>query len=224
MKAADVMVKDVITVKPDSSVDDAIKLLVEHDFSALPVVDDTDHMVGIISESDLMRRPEIGTEKQRQWWMEAITPAATLAHEFAKAHGQRVHEVMSKHVVSASEDTPLGEIATLLERKRIKRIPILRDGKLVGVVSRSNLIQALASSRNGSHGTTDTDRDIRTKLLARLAEQDWTGFGARNIIVSDGVVHLWGLVGSEDEREALTALAEETPGVVSVCDEMIPSY
>jgi osmotically-inducible protein OsmY len=100
----------------------------------------------------------------------------------------------------------------------------LRDGKLVGMVSRSNLIQALASWRNGSHAPTDTDREIRTKLLARLAEQDWTGFGARNIIVSDGVVHLWGLVGSEDEREALTALAEETPGVVSVCDEMIPSY
>jgi len=171
MKAADVMVKDVITVKPDSSVDEAIKLLIEHDFSALPVVDDTGHVVGVISESDLMRRPEIGTEKHRQWWMEAITPAATLAHEFAKAHGQRVHEVMSKHVVSASEDTPLGEIATLLERKRIKRIPILRDGKLAGMVSRSNLIQALASSRNGSHGATDTDREIRAKVLASFCRE-----------------------------------------------------
>jgi CBS domain-containing protein len=224
MKAADVMVKDVLTVKPDGSVDEAIKLLVEHDFSALPVVDDAGQLVGVISESDLMRRPEIGTEKHRQWWMEAITPAATLAHEFAKAHGQRVHEVMSKHIVSANEDTPLGEIATLLERNRIKRIPVLRDGKLVGIVSRSNLIQALASSRATSPAAKDADRDIRMHLLARLAEQDWTGFGARNIIVTDGVVHLWGMVGSEDEREALTALAEETPGVVSVCDEMIPSY
>src|ERR1700749_1816427 len=175
MKAAHVLVKDVITVKPDSSVDEAVKLLVEHDFSALPGVDETDHLVGVISESDLMRRPEIGTEKHRQWWMEAITPAATLAHEFAKAHGQRVHEVMSKHVVSAREDTPLGEIAPFLERKRIKRIPILSDGKLVGMVSRSNLIQALASSRNGSHGATDADREIRTKLLARLPEPGWTG-------------------------------------------------
>ncbi len=224
MKAADVMVKDVVTVKPDSSVDEAIKLLVEHDFSALPVVDETGQVVGIISEADLMRRTEIGTEKHRQWWMEAITPAATIAHEFAKAHGQRVHEVMSKHVISAGEDTPLGEIATLLERHRIKRLPILRDGKITGMVSRANLIQALASARNASHGATETDREIRAKLLARLAEQDWTGFGARNIIVSDGVVHLWGLIGSEDEREALTALAEETPGVISVCDEMIPSY
>jgi CBS domain-containing protein len=159
MKAADVMVKDIITVKPDSSVDDAIKLLVEHDFSALSVVDETGHMVGIIVESDLMRRPEIGTEKHRQWWMEAITPAATLAHEFAKAHGQRVHDVMSKQVVSASEDTPVGEIATLLERKRIKRIPIVRDGELVGMVSRSNLIQALASSRNGSPGNGHRSRN-----------------------------------------------------------------
>jgi CBS-domain-containing membrane protein len=224
MKAADVMVKEVMSVKQDSSVDDAIKLLAEQDVSALPVVDDTGRLVGVLSEFDLMRRPEIGTEKHRPWWMEAITPAAILAHEFAKAHGQRVHEVMSRHVVSASEDTPLGEIAALFERHRIKRVPILRDGKLVGTVSRSNLIQALASSRAVIHAATDTDRDIRTKVLSRLAEQDWTGFGARNIIVTDGVVHLWGLVGSEDEREALTALAEEVPGVVSVCDEMIPAY
>src|SRR5262249_30514270 len=104
------------------------------------------------------------------------------------------------------------------------RIPILRDGKLVGVVSQSNLIQALASSQAQAHAGADGDRDIRVQVLSRLAEQDWTDFGSRNVIVTDGVVHLCGLVGSEEERKALTALAEEVPGVVSVSDEMIPAY
>ena len=172
----------------------------------------------------MLRREEIGTEKHRPWWIEAVTPAATLAHEFAKSHGQRVEEVMSTEVVSASEDTPLDEIATLLEKHRIKRVPIIKEGKLVGVVSRSNLIQALASAQIGVHPAIEADRTIRSELLSRLAEQDWTNFGSRNVIVTQGVVHLWGLVGSEDERHALTALAEDVPGVVSVSDEMIPAY
>jgi osmotically-inducible protein OsmY len=131
---------------------------------------------------------------------------------------------MSAKVVSASEDTPLGEIATLLERNRIKRIPILRDGKLVGVVSRSNLIQAVASAQAQLAKTVDSDRQIRSELLDRLKQQDWTDFGSRNVIVSDGVVHLWGLVGSEEEHQALLALAEDVPGVIRVSDEMIPAY
>ena len=224
MKAVDVMVREVVTVTPDTDVAEVVRLLGEHDVSALPVVDEDGTVVGIVSEGDLLRREEIGTEKHRPWWLEAITPAATLAHEFAKSHGQRVEEVMSTEIVSASEDTPLDEIATLLEKHRIKRVPIIRDGKLVGIVSRSNLIQALASAQIELPPAIETDRVIRSELLSRLAAQDWTNFGARNVIVSQGVVHLWGLVGSEDERHALTALAEEVPGVVGVSDEMIPAY
>ncbi|MGA3308690.1 MAG: CBS domain-containing protein [Xanthobacteraceae bacterium] len=238
MKAMDVMVRDVVTVKPDDTVaeatvkpDDtvaeAVKLLAEHDVSALPVIDDDENVVGVISEADLLHREEIGTEKQRPWWVEAVTPATTLAEDFAKSHGRRVEEVMSTDVISASEDTPLGEIATLLERHRIKRIPILRDGKLVGIVSRSNLIQALASAEaqtGAGAADTDSDRKIRLELLDRLDDQDWTDFGQRNVIVNDGIVHLWGLVGSQEEHKALLALAEGVPGVVSVSDEMIPGY
>ncbi|MFY9734353.1 MAG: CBS domain-containing protein [Rhodoplanes sp.] len=224
MNAVDVMVRDVVTTKPDDLVADAIKLLIQHDVSALPVVDSAGKVIGIISEADLVRREEIGTEKHRAWWLEALTPASTLAEEFAKSHGRHVSEVMSTKVVSASEDTPLGEIATLLERNRIKRIPILRDGKLVGVVSRSNLIQAVASAQAQLAKTVDSDRQIRSELLDRLKQQDWTDFGSRNVIVSDGVVHLWGLVGSEEEHQALLALAEDVPGVIRVSDEMIPAY
>ena len=223
MRAMDVMVRDVVTVKPDADVASAIELLVEHDISALPVIDDDGSLVGVISEADLVRRSEIGTEKERPWWLEALTPGSRLAVEFAKAHGLRVSEIMSHQVVSASEDSSLGEIATLLERHRIKRVPILRDGKLVGIVSRSNLIQALASSLQAEPAK-EADREIRVELLSRLGDQDWTSFGARNIIVNNGVVHLWGLVGSSQERTALVALAEGVRGVVGVSDEMIPSY
>jgi len=226
MKAMDVMVRDVITVSPDDHVEEAVKLLAEYDLSALPVVDDDDTVIGIISEADLLRREEIGTEKHRRWWLEAVTPATKLAEEFAKSHGRRVEEVMSTNVISASEDAPLAEIATLLERHRIKRVPILRDGRLVGIVSRGNLIQALASAeaRPGVVSIADSDRSIRLELLDRLGEQTWTDFGERNVIVSGGVVHLWGLVGSPAEHKALLALAEGVPGVVEVLDEMIPAY
>jgi CBS domain-containing protein len=224
MKAMDVMVHDVVTVKPDDDVAHAIKLLAEHDVSALPVVDDDGTVVGILSEADLVHRSEIGTEKHHPRWVEALTPASTLAEEFAKSHGRRVSEIMSTSVVSAAEETPLGEIATLLEKHRIKRVPILRDGKLVGIVSRSNLIQALAASQPQAGEGSPSDRAIRLELLDRLGGQAWTDFGSRNVIVAGGVIHLWGLVGSQEEHKALLAMAEGVPGVVRVSDEMIPAY
>ena len=225
MKAADVMITDVITVQPDDDVADAIALLSEYDISALPVINDDEEIVGVLSEADLIHREELGTEKQHPGWLEAVMPASKLAGEFAKSHGHRVEEIMTTNVVTATEDTSLGEIAMLLERYRIKRIPIVRDGKLVGIVSRSNLIQALASLQaQASEGEPGTDRKIRLDLLDRLGDQKWTDFGERNIIVNDGIVHLWGLVASEEEHKALLALAEDVPGVVKVSDEMIPSY
>jgi len=224
MRATDVMIRDVVTVHPDTDVADAIKLLSEHDVSALPVVDEAGNLVGILSEADLIHRVEIGTEKHRPWWLEAVTGASTLAEEFAKSHGKRVDEIMTSGAISVSEDTPLSEIATLFERKRIKRVPVIKDGKLVGVVSQSNLIQALASVVGRMDQHDETDRQIRLELQARLQQQSWTDFGSRNITVSDRVVHLWGLVGSEAERKALLALAESVPGVSQVSDEMIPAY
>ena len=224
MNARDVMVRDVITIAPRDSVAQAARLIAQNDVSALPVIDDHGRLVGIISEGDLMNREEIGTEIHHPWWIEAVTPGAALAAEFAKSHGKRVEEVMSENVITATEDTSLADIATLLERNRIKRIPILRDDELVGIVSRSNLVQALASNGAASTASLDTNRVIREELLSRLEQQSWTDFGSRNISVSDGKVHLWGLVGSPAERTALIALAEDVPGVTEVIDEMIPAY
>jgi len=224
MRAIDVMVRDVVAVRPDTDVAEAIKLLAEHDVSALPVVGAGGNLVGVLSEADLIHRVEIGTEKRRPWWLEAVTGASTLAAEFAKSHGKKVGEVMTSGATSVSEDTSLSEIAALFERNRIKRVPVVKDGKLVGVVSRSNLVQALASVVGRIDQHDESDRQIRLELLSRLQEQTWTDFGSRNITVADGVVHLWGLVGSEAERKALLALAESVPGVSRVCDEMIAAY
>jgi CBS domain-containing protein len=224
MKAQDVMVRNVLTVGPDTSVADAVAMLVKHDISALPVVNPDDSLIGILSEADLLEREELGAEHHYPWWIESLMPASKLAERFAKAHGKRVSDVMSTNVIFASEDTPVSEIAALLETHRIKRVPIINDGKIVGIVSRSNLMQALASCKL-AEPRSKTDRSIRLELLDRLRQQQrWTDFGERNIIVQDGVVHLWGLISSDAERKALAALAEGIPGVVSVCDEMIPAY
>ncbi len=224
MKAVDVMVRNVVTVKADDDVASAVKLLIEHDISALPVVDAAGAVIGIISEADLMRREEIDSERQRPWWLEAITPASTMANEFAKSHGRKVREVMSDTVISATEEMSLGDIASLLEKHHIKRVPVLRDGKLVGIVSRTNLVQALGSVVFQSEQNGDADRVLRRELLDRLDGKPWTDFGSRNVIVRDGVVHLWGLVGSGDEHKALLALAEEVPGVRKVVDETIRGF
>ena len=146
-----------------------------------------------------------------------------MAAEFAKSHGERVAEVMSEDVIAATEDMPLSEIAALLERNRVKRVPIVRDGELVGIVSRSNLVQAMASNGGAPNESLDASRTIRAELLSRLEhEQSWTDFGSRNVIVSDGKVHLWGLISSDAERRALIALAEGVPGVTQVIDGTIP--
>jgi CBS domain-containing protein len=224
MRAIDVMVRDVVTVRPDTDVADAVKLLAEHDVSALPVVDGEGNLLGILSEADLIHRAEIGTEKHRPWWLEAVTGASRLAEEFAKSHGKKVGEIMTSGAIAVSEDTPLSEIAALFEQKRIKRVPVVKDGKLIGIVSRSNLIQALATVVGRMDQHDEADRQIRLDLLSRLQAQTWTDFGSRNITVSGGVVPLWGLVGSEAERKALLALAEDVPGVARVSDEMISAY
>ena len=174
MKAQDVMVRNVLTVGPDTLVTDAVAMLVKHDISALPVANPDGSLIGILSEADLLEREELGAEHHYPWWIESLMPASKLAERSAKAHGKRVSEVMSTNVIFASEDTPVSEIAALLETHRIKRVPIINDGKIVGIVSRSNLMQALASCKL-AEPKSKTDRSIRLELLDRLRQQQrWT--------------------------------------------------
>jgi CBS domain-containing protein len=206
--AADIMVREVVTIDPDESVARAAALMTANDVSALPVISADGRLVGIISEADLLRRKEIATATNRPSWVETITPAATVAAEFVKSHGKRVADLMSKDVISVGETASLNDIVALLERNRIKRVPVVRGDQLVGIVSRGNLIQALASAVVTAEVPSDESRSIREEILARLEEQSWTDFAGPNVIVKDGEVHLWGLVRSEDERKALVVLAE----------------
>jgi predicted transcriptional regulator len=192
-----------------------------NDVSALPVIRADGRLVGIISEADLLRREEIGTAISRPSWVERITPPTTLAADFVKSHGKRVTDLMSKDVISVGEAASLNEIAAILERNRIKRVPVVRGDELVGIVSRGNLIQALASAVVTTEVPSGESRSIREEVLARLKEQSWTDFASQNVIVKGGEVHLWGLVRSEDERKALIVLAEGVPGVTKVVDETI---
>ena len=141
MKARDVMVSPVITVKPTASVKDVAKLFLEHRISAVPVVDDQGKLAGIVSEGDLLHRAEAGTQRHRPWWLLVLTRDDALAVDYVKEHARTVADVMTKEVITAGPDTPLHEIAAALEKYAVKRLPIVKDGQLVGIVSRANLIQ-----------------------------------------------------------------------------------
>ena len=211
MKARDVMVSPVITVKPSFSVKEAAKTFLERRISAAPVVDDQGKLVGIVSEGDLMHRAEAGTERQRSWWLRALTAEETLAAEYVKAHARKVADVMTRDVITAAPDTPLHEIAALLEKNSIKRVPIVKNGQLVGVVSRANLIQAVASTRKGLEIPL-SDSTIRDKLLTHLKGQAWAHTLLLNVTVNGGVVDLWGMTRSDAERKAIRVAAEIHPG------------
>ncbi len=214
MLAKDVMTSPVLTVSPDTSVMEVAKLLLERHISAAPVVDEAGHLVGVVSEGDLMRRQESGTERHHSWWLTLISDPQDEARDYLKSHGLHARDVMSKHVVSVDEDTPLDEIADILERHRIKRVPVVAGGKVVGIVSRANLLQAFVAQSRTAKPIGD-DRQLREAVLEALR-----GTGARtlyvNVVVNDGVVHLWGVAYTEDEKGAMCAAAENVPGAREV--------
>ena len=215
MKARDVMVSPVITVKPSSTVKEIAKTLVDRHISAVPVVDDDGKLVGIISEGDLMHRAEIGTERRYRWWPRLVRGDASISFGYIKAHARRAADVMTRDVFTATPETPLDEIAVLLERNSIKRVPIIRDGRLVGIVSRANLVQALATILRGPEISL-SDSKIREELLSHLKGQLWADTHLLNVTVANGVVSLWGVANSETERDAFRVAAEATPGVRAV--------
>jgi CBS domain-containing protein len=220
MKAADVMVSAVISVRPHARVEEVASILLANHISAVPVIDEEGELLGIVSEGDLMRRAEAGTERRRSWWLEHLTGKKVLAAEYVKSHSHKVRDVMTRAVVTATPDTPLGEIATLLEKKRIKRVPIVKNGKVVGIVSRANLLQALATmpAKDTVDAHTD-DSEIREKVLSRLNAERWrpTLF---NVTVHDGNVDLWGFVTSNDEKKAARIAVEEIVGVKCINDHL----
>ena len=219
MKARDVMVAPVITVKSSSTVKEVAQTLVDRRISAVPVIDDAGKLVGIISEGDLMHRAETGTELRYRWWIRLVGGDASLPADYIKAHARRAADIMTQNVITATPETPLDEIAVLLERNSIKRVPIVREGQLVGIVSRANLVQALATLPRGLEIPL-SDSNIREKLLSHLREQPWADTHLLNVTVTDGVVSLWGIASSEMEKKAIRVAAESTPGVRAVSDHL----
>jgi len=224
MRAMDIMTTEVITVAPTTSVQEVAKLLSERGISGVPVVDADNRVVGILSEGDLLHRVETGTERttreRRSWWLDSL--ASNQARDYVKSHARTARDVMTGDVISVDEMTPLADVAMLLETKRVKRLPVLREGKLVGIVSRANLVRAIAAGSVHEDAIRD-DRAIRSQLLNELNRRAWAKVWAADIIVQDGVVHLWvGAERSPEELNALRVAAENIPGVKKVEEHLMP--
>jgi len=219
MRAMDVMTPHVICVGPEASVRTIAKLMTERRISGVPVVDSNQRVVGMVSEGDLLHRVETGTQHRRTWWLEMDESAEALAREYVKSHGRKAKDVMTRDVTTISPTTELADIANLLETRGIKRVPVVKDGKLVGIVTRANLIRALASAPKSSARTgKGGDQEISGKLLGELRHHKWAQNASVSIVVKRGIVHLWGTLASDAQRKALRVAAETVPGVKNVID------
>jgi CBS domain-containing protein len=218
MHAADVMTPDVISASPDTPLAELVRLMLDNDISGVPIVEDG-RVVGIITEGDLLRRAELGAEPRASRWLELLTSSDRLAADYAKSHGRRASEIMTRDVVTVDAATPITDVAHVLEARHIKRVPVTRDGRLVGILGRRNLLQALAT-RLGAQPAHADDRTIRDAFYAELQRQKWATPSAINALVTDQVVHLWGTAPDDTLRQAIVVVAENIPGVRAVEDHM----
>ncbi|MBR0883021.1 CBS domain-containing protein [Bradyrhizobium japonicum] len=221
MQVRDVMVSPVITVDANATVREVAQLLLARRISAVPVIDADNKILGIVTEGDLIHRAEAGTERPYSWWLRLLTGDAQLATDYVKSHAVKVNDIMTRDVVTAAPETPLHEIAMLLENNQIKRVPIVdQQGQLVGIVSRANLLQAIASARP-KLDVSLSDASIRKRFLEEIKKQCWAHTLNLNATVRNGVVDLWGFAPSVAERTAIRVAAEAIPGVVTVNDHLL---
>ncbi|HXP04901.1 MAG TPA: CBS domain-containing protein [Stellaceae bacterium] len=221
MNAGDVMTRQVVTVAPDTVIEEAVRLMLENRVSGLPVIDAAGAPIGVVTEGDLLRRIETGTDKRHSGWVRLLLGPGRLAAEYTRSHANKVGEVMTSEVVSVAPGTPLAEVVELMESRRIKRVPVVDGGKLVGIVSRANLVAALADMLVKERGAALSDDDIRQAILAEIDKQPWGPRESVDAIVTDGAVELHGTILDERERAALIVAAENLPGVKSVRDKLV---
>ena len=221
MKAADVMTRNVLTVGPESSVAQAIRLMLDNKVSGLPVLAADRKIVGILTEGDLLRRSETGTERHRPRWLEILMGPGRAAGEYVRAHGRKVADIMSADVVSVSAETPLDEVVGLMERRRIKRVPVVDSDALIGIVSRADLLRSILGVLDAQPAETRSDDEIFELIQAELAKRSWVPQDGLSISVKNGVVDLNGVILDEKEREALRVVAENAPGVKAVEDHLV---
>ena len=220
MQVKDIMTSPVVSIEPDTSVTQAIRIMLQRHISGLPVVDKDGRLVGVVTEGDLLRRVETGTERKRPRWLEFLVGPGRLADEYTRAHGRKVLDVMTADPATVTEDTSLEEVVKLMEKRRIKRVPVLKDGRIVGIVSRANLLHTLAGVAREVKPALASDQAIREQLLAELARQAWAPVAMIDIVVRNGVVELWGTVTDERERQAIKVAAANIPGVKEVNDHL----
>jgi CBS domain-containing protein len=220
MRASDIMTLNVVSCGPDTPINEIARRLFDRGISAMPVVDAENHVLGVVSEGDLMRRVELGTAG-RSWWLDLFASTDALAHDYVKTHGRTARSVMTRPAVVVEENAGIAEIAQLLDRCRIKRVPVVRDGRLVGIVSRADIMRGLivAAKRWGQPRHVD-DATIRTALLDEIKRLPFAGASWVNVVVDHGEVHLWGPVDSADQRAAIRVAAENAKGVSQVVDNL----
>jgi CBS domain-containing protein len=220
MQVQDVMTQYVISVEPTDTIARAIRLMLQERISGLPVIDGAGHLVGIVTEGDFLRRVETGTQRRRPRWLEFLVGSGRMADEYVHTHGRKVSEVMSVDPTTVTEETDLADAVTLMEKRRIKRLPVMRGQKVVGIVSRANLLHALASLASEAKPGWADDKSIRDRILAEFAKEKWAPTGMLNVVVRDGVADIWGTITDERERQALIVAAENVPGVKRVNDHV----
>ena len=216
MQARDVMTTSVVTVDPETTVTEIARALLANNIAAVPVVDKDGAVAGIVSEANLLRRPETGTVKRRSW-LAFFDDPETSAAEYVHTHGARAKDVMTAEVYSVAPDAELSTVVTMMEKRHIRRVLVMEADKLTGIVCRSDLLRGLLASREAA-AASDSDRAIRAMLLEELHGQYWPTIAGNKITVSDGVVSFWGTVASDKERTALRVAAESIPGVKRVDD------
>lgn len=221
MIVADVMTRNVISVPPDATVEHAAKLMLQRGISGLLVVDADDRLAGVVTEGDLLRRDELGTQRHRPWWLRLLVSPGRQAADFTRTHGRRVRDVMTQDVVTVGANASLEEVVELMEQHRIKRVPVTGQGRVVGVVSRADLLRALVVSTRNDPPVGSDDRSIRKAILDALERESWAPTTSLNVMVAEGVVDLWGTITNDEERRAICVIAENTPGVKQVKDHMV---
>jgi CBS domain-containing protein len=219
MRAHQIMTRNVITVRPDTSIVDAAKLMLEHHVSGLPVLDKDGGLVGIVSEGDFLRRSEIGTQRKRPRWLQYLMSPGRVANEFVHQSGRKVEEIMARDPVTVTEDTQLEELVSLMEKHDIKRLPVMQNDRLVGIVTRANLLQAVASLARDVPDPTADDDHIRQRVADAINGTDWRPIGLQ-VTVRNGVVHLHGIIVNESSRQATIVAAENVAGVKEVHDHL----
>jgi CBS domain-containing protein len=219
MRAHQIMTRSVVTVAPETTIVEAANLMLQRHVSGLPVVDASSKLVGIVSEGDFIRRSEIGTGRKRGRWLSFILGPGKAASDFVQEHGRRVEDVMTENPLTITEDTALAEIVDLMEKNNVKRLPVVRADKLVGIVSRANLLQAVASLAREVPDPTADDDHIRNRVIDALEKNEWCPFGL-SVIVRDGIVHLSGVITEERARQAAIVAAENVEGVKKVHDHL----